>query len=125
MRLSDAMMLGSTLVKLNADAWNTCLLGVSVVATGGKDNWCNSECRARWPWIEIEFVPPPMIDAGITPRCASAIISLLTVLVEKGAITLEQAVDWVRSVEPAEDAPSEVSTNSFVNESGKIQVGSL
>ena len=61
MKLSEAILLGSTMMKLDSSCWDGCLLGVSVRA----------------------------------------------VEVERGQVTLEQVVDWVRSVEPEEAKPAE------------------
>jgi hypothetical protein len=107
MRLSTAMMLGGTVHTLNAACWDRCLLGVSIKAVGGADNWYNREAVERWPWITGVCQPPVHLLDCYTfyscPTVVTTIISQLAVYVEDGAITLEQAVDWVRQIEPSDD----------------------
>ena len=129
MKLSDAIMLGSTKTKLNPDRWLTsdgtgCLIGIGISAIcelhdiptwGGLDN----EILVRFPWLRQDF-PVPEIAKGhddvwghlngfkFTDLARAVdIISRMAYLVKAGRMTLEQAVDWIRSVEPP-DPPAEV-----------------
>ena len=96
-------MLGGTLYKLDDLDWRCCLLGVSVQASGG-DNFLNREAALRWPWINGQFHVPDLLEHHGICSSATDIISCLAIRVKRGQITFEQAVDWVRSVEPAEPA---------------------
>jgi hypothetical protein len=101
MKLSEAMMLGGTVHKLDSGSWECCLLGVSVQALGA-DNHSNLEAAARWSWIDDDFAAPESLLAFCGNLQGRIIISNLSCRVQDGTITLEQAVDWVRSVEPSE-----------------------
>lgn len=104
MRLSEAMMLGGIANTIDCDCWDGCLLGVSVKALGANQNKFNREAQTRWPWIEDKFAEPKIMADwyGDGHETASVILSNLAVMVVAGRVTLEQVVDWVRSVEPAE-----------------------
>ena len=99
MRLSEAMMLGSTTCKMEAGDWNSCALGCALNAEGvrqyaGRDGYGRSiETNDRWPWIW-----GLIDDEGTT--FAEQIWTRFDFQVCDGRMTLEQLVDYVRSIEP-------------------------
>jgi hypothetical protein len=133
MRLSEAMMLGSTITKIDSSAWNTCLLGVSVSAEGAK-NFGNFEAKIRWPWISTERVAVPdflKVPCSIpghlfwhTHESANAepqyIISCAAFHVENGDLTVDKVADWVRSVEPKEPKPRTESEQAALDANNEI-----
>ena len=150
MKLSDAMMLGVSMFRLDPSMWacrdGGCLLGVAGHAAGIKYDF-NRGCeeavdsirllRQRWPWVENVFKVPyfarelPILESGNFLHVggsdnaqADYIISFFANHVKQGTCSIEQVVDWVRSVEPSEDVPSGAGINNSVNESGKVEVAS-
>ncbi len=104
MKLSEAMMLGYTMGReLNNGSWDTCLIGISCHAVSNSYYTTLGEAYDRWPWIGIsvphpqntEFLFPPYLI--LTELCGEVIA---------GRTTIEQVVDWVRSVEPEEPTPA-------------------
>jgi hypothetical protein len=115
MKLSDAILLGSTMHKLDPACWDGCLLGVSVRAVGATSNFFNDEAQRRWPWMVGKKVAMP--DFSRYPHISlefTQVISWLDVEVNDGKVTLEQVVDWVRSVEPEESKPAEVECEALL-----------
>ena len=130
MRLSEAMMLGHTRYKLNPELWacedGGCLLGVAGYAAGvqfteeGDEDF--ERIIDRWPWL-INHVTSPAFafDCGQShlfshlhnypfENAAYCFISCLAFELKNGVVTIEQVVDWVRSVEPSEPEPVEFTT---------------
>lgn len=122
MRLSEAVMFGSVsgLKKFNPSSWDTCLIGIAVHDIGGSTP-VRVECINRWPWLNEVFDIPPLVKActvirgpfgdmptQISPASALFIISGFASQIEAGNLTLERAVDWIRSVEPAEECPADI-----------------
>jgi hypothetical protein len=98
MLLSDAIMLGSTQTTLDSNSWDQCLIGVGLHAFGITSNFCNEEGEKRWPWILKHFQTPKLGKLfGASTGSAKGTISVLAEDVQLGLITLEQAVDWIRS----------------------------
>jgi hypothetical protein len=105
MKLSTAMMLGSTTCKMVPGDWNSCALGCAGNAVGIGQGvrreasgfiWM-SDGRGRsqhiydvWPWLNGEKM---FWAALIWGKFDSKVCS--------GEITLEQLVDYVRSIEPS------------------------
>ncbi len=108
MRLSEAIMLGSTTETLDSASWQTCLLGIGLHAIDpAAENFCNDDAIRRWPWIKSTVEIPCLGSfSGGGEATPSGIISVLAGDVQKGIVTLEKVVDWVRSVEPPD--PSEL-----------------
>jgi hypothetical protein len=107
MKLSEAMMLGATAHGVDGTTWEGCLLGVSVKAVGG-NNTFNLEALARWPWIRKKVQSPEHLGYTGASCSAETLISGLAIRVMSGEVTLEQVVDWVRSVEPVNGGAGEV-----------------
>lgn len=115
MRLSDAMMLGSVTCRMERYNWNSCALGCAGNAVG-IPNWGNrghgrhNLILQAWPWL-LEECPCEMCIAVSADRKKRApwmaherymdhITSAFDFQVSYGLMTLEQLIDWVRSVEP-------------------------
>lgn len=117
MRLSDAIGLGRTLVRVHrAGDIRGCALGMSFLAIGGNpaDVGPNFESiKAEWPWLkERRFDPlysPNNSSANFIAYCKSVWLRFDD-LVMGGGMTLDQLIDWVRSVEPPEPDAPQIST---------------
>lgn len=99
MRLSMAMMLGSTTCKMEAGNINTCAMGAALNAMGVRPcarhgcDWHRVEMMCElWPWLAGN-------RGWIAPQ-ATNIIQRFDYQVCEGLMTLEQLVDYVRSIEP-------------------------
>lgn len=105
MKLSEAMMLGSTTCKMVPGDWNSCALGCAGNAVGipqierlhpeqstdGRSPWLIE----YWPWLQFDEALPGMAS----DQCIT-IWKMFDSKVCSGAMTLEQLADYVRSVEP-------------------------
>lgn len=93
MRLSDAMALGPMVAKLNRgqftlDECEGCAMGVALRATGYRGKLGNMfTVRKYWPWAT------DAVWFAITKRYFEVVA---------GTMTFEELLDYVRSVEPAE-----------------------
>ena len=111
MRLSDAIGLGRTIVKakshtvLTKDNSQGCAVGMALVAVGKKYNCDNDwdvnplykQFDDEWPWTKNRIT----MDGD----CIIFVVALFRQFDNKvmtGHWTLDQLIDWVRSVEPAE-----------------------
>lgn len=125
MKLSDAIMLGITMYELKPAAWfckdGGCLCGIALLAVNEEApiNLASAPILWEWPWLDKMFSVPPLCVGPVTNALgdpygwvsyrvggserALAIISRMASQVKRGDITLEQAVDWIRSVEPQEE----------------------
>jgi hypothetical protein len=113
MRLSDAIAVGRVLIQHpSADNYCNCALGMGLAAVGK----CKPHPRLaydaimrEWPWLgEGVKSPDWMKRYGYETMQAEFTISHAYDMVQFGVLTLDQLIDWVRSVEPAE--PEEVAT---------------
>lgn len=118
MKLSEAIMLGSVNIKLNWRHYlcdgSGCLLGMGFNAVTGATTitlFKHGEPIVQlWPWllsaIDLNGVPPQVLDAliidGYVDHTAAHVIGQWAKAIALGWTTLEKAVDWIRSVEPAE-----------------------
>jgi hypothetical protein len=79
-------------------------LGQGVKAIGAENNFLNLEADARWPWITKGAQIPQLGSFnGGGVGIVKNLISVLAFDLQLGRVTREQIVDWVRSVEPAEE----------------------
>jgi hypothetical protein len=126
-KLSEAMMLGISAFNLRPQVWacpdGGCLLGVAAHAAGIKfasSGEAIARIRIQWPWIDRKFDVPqlardlPKLRDGNFLHIADKpsggavyIISFFANHVKLGTCSIEQVVDWVRSVEPAEEVAIE------------------
>lgn len=107
MRLSEAMMLGSTTCRMIAGDINSCALGAALNAVGfpaidhnvGGSYARYDELRRLWPWLERGGYRDShfAMCSGL-----SAIYDMFDWQVCRGKMTFEQLVDYVRSIEPDE-----------------------
>lgn len=104
MRLSDAIALGRTLMcphgggstRSDARPGDGCVLDMAVVAVRGHGNW--QQAGNIWPWL----------GDGIDPDCRMYdVTAKFDCDVMAGLMTLDQLIDWVRSIEPAEPNEAE------------------
>ncbi len=113
MRLSDAVMMGYSLIKFNPTTFLTdgcgCLIGAGFAAATGRRDGFSDEMVRIWPWLKQEFATPDVLGVmkNFAPvQEAKSIIGQMAIGVSWNDQTLEQAVDWIRSVEPPD--PSEL-----------------
>lgn len=111
MRLSDAIMLGSTTCKMVPCDIDFCAIGAALNALGIPKSLdlCLAPVRHRgniamriWPWLS-----KPSHPSVHTWSYFNLIAFRFDNQVCNGLMTLEQLVDYVRSVEPAEDESPE------------------
>ena len=102
MRLSEAIALGRvTIEKPEAGNFSTCAMGMAANAVGMVHDY--KAVLQRWPWLWRDTLCPVN---WCCEEPTSAIHSLTHqfdyfVMLTK-SMTLDQLIDWVRSVEPSE-----------------------
>jgi hypothetical protein len=91
MRLSEAMILGSTIVKLQAGCWTTCAIGAAAKAVGIKaDRIGHVEgILDEWPWLEAN-----------NEAALCEIATLFDQRVCRGEMTFDELCAYVRQIEP-------------------------
>lgn len=111
MRLSEAILLGSTsvrplagrMIKFQNGETFGCALGMACTAAA-VPFFQSQEFYDEWPWLKNHFTLP--CCGGQTEYFGSSVIVHVfdyhIMEVNKPHWTLEQLVDWVRSVEPPE-----------------------
>lgn len=102
MKLSEAMMLGSTTCKMQATNWNTCAMGAAANAVGVPQGIATARLAAIkkiWPWLKGDSADANFPRFGPAHHLA-AIWRRFDNRVVWGEMTLEQLVDYVRSIEP-------------------------
>lgn len=110
MRLSDAINLGRSLVKLDAGTWHRgdrgCAICMAMAAVGKLDEWDgNREIRFElWPWLRAKTssMPLPIYLPNEDGYTLSSYVGGLATYVELGRISMDQLIDIVRSIEPDE-----------------------
>jgi hypothetical protein len=88
MRLSDAITLGSTVVKPKPGDWRTCAFGAATKAMGIPAGDID-QIEDEWPWLEANCHEP-----------LTEIIRLFDQRVCRGEMTLDQLIAHVRQIEP-------------------------
>lgn len=94
MKLSLAIMLGSTTCKMEPCDWNSCAIGSAGNAIGvpqGVENFGidrSDKLFTAWPWIAGD-----LYWLGIADRFDNQVC--------EGKMTLEELVDYVKSIEPS------------------------
>lgn len=95
MRLSVAMMLGSTTCKMVPGKWSSCALGAAANAVGIADNARRPYAiYDQWPWLRYPSPRGHSFGAEIYSRFDADVC--------RGGMTFEELVDYVRSIEPDE-----------------------
>jgi len=117
MKLSEAICLGSMLLKPSQNIFNTkdsgCALHMAMAAIGDNRGWLHAE--SVWPWImERAHVVPFGLHPWFYKDYKCLIISLFG-KVMAGEISLGQLVAWVATVEPAETQASPSDEHSQVS----------
>lgn len=90
--LSDAMMLGSTMIELKPCDWLHCAIGVAAQAAGIDMEFAGRTDRIRdqWPWL-----------ASNNDERMCEIMTLFDQRVCRGEMSFEALVQYVASIEPA------------------------
>ena len=91
MRLSQAMMLGSTVVKLRTGDLRYCAYGAALRSEGARPAY--SEVIRLWPWTQ-HGNDNYLCELGVS------VYQKFDLNVCNGEMTFEQLVDYVRSIEP-------------------------
>lgn len=91
--------------------YNWCAIGMGLAATGNtfhETGKCGGldQAKIQWPWLEKEVVNPAF--RGGEPEEAHHIISCVFIDIMEGRGTLDQLIDWVASVEPADTGVEKV-----------------
>lgn len=124
MKLSDLIISGSITVKLDPKLWLKencgCLLGMALKAIGYtyagsqgliRDGEIEPWSTIPFPWLEKGFEVPKDLSSYIGLHYNHSvekvdgliILSYFSSALENKAVTFDQAIDWVRSVEPNEE----------------------
>jgi hypothetical protein len=109
MRLSDAMATGRvTIDKLEAAKLSGCILGMACNAVGIKTNlqrYPYPQIMKKWPWLKGQTECRACGHGHGTTDFMHAIWHQFDSLVmyERPSMTVDELIDWVRSVEPAEE----------------------
>jgi hypothetical protein len=102
-KLSEAMILGSTFIKFDPNIYLVgqcgCLQGAGYAAATGKGFAQGSDIAAQWPWLKQDIDDPRFPGKS---TCGTYVINAFAFAIKRGEMTLEEVVDWVRSVEPSE-----------------------
>lgn len=100
MRLSEAIMLGSTLRPQTFTTWRdtvgTCAVGAALDAIG-KEHGLSSDVIAAWPWVFDSGYPCPA-KCGMKSRAGSIMIHLN----DDHRWTRERIAEYVATIEPKE-----------------------
>jgi hypothetical protein len=120
MRLSDAIALGRTMIKATPGrVWHSddtgCAWGMALKAAGLLEKYYDHppvigtlsvDIPLPWQWVKKSLCAP--CPCKYASSVAGVIVHLFDWHVfEKKDWTLDQLIDWVRSVEPAEEQPQE------------------
>lgn len=94
MKLSDAVTLGSSIVKLKPHSWNFCAIGAAVQAEGmmtasAKEKDIIGAALGYWPWLESN-------DNAMLEEIAN----LFDTKVCNGRMTLDQLIEYIAQIEP-------------------------
>ena len=120
--LSDAIALGRVFInKPEPGHYRCCAIGMAVAALKGAQCWSSEAyglAYKTWPWI-AEHTQVPKIAIRhhkyfphVTYDRVETIISSIFYDVCAGRVTLEQLIDWIRSVEPVETEVKECEVSS-------------
>lgn len=109
MRLSDEIVLGSSLITLNPATWLRkdcgCFIGMAAKSRGAVDSFPGSVFTA-YPWLIKRFpVPQELWNRFLSSthiEAAHCIISVYAWAVHMGDCTFEQAIAWIRANESEE-----------------------
>lgn len=110
MKLSEAMMLGSVTCKMERGNWEACGLGcagnaLGIAAGDGSNSFGNPRVQAifqQWPWLRPASVfGNACLETESLPYFGGKIARLFDEEVATGKMSLEQLVDYVRSIEPS------------------------
>lgn len=125
MRLSDAIEMGRTLIELEPALYldpecnRGCAIGMGLAAVDGKYSGRNMERMFElWPWLRFpvrERLKESESHAIENWSMEEEIGQLAWLVASYKKITLDQLIDWVRSVEPGEPEQLSVEPAETVN----------
>ena len=136
MKLSNAIATGRVLLRAHAgifvEGGYGCALGMAYKASGLVAEskivgYTMNDCFKAWPWTKQIIMKPPCKCTVGDETIGQAITHLFDIHVMQAAEwkveawTLDQLIDWVRSVERAEDAPS--SDGALAATEAHVEVG--
>lgn len=115
MRLSDAIATGRCLVTdMKNNDLSKCALGMACLASGiplfigNVSNY--AAVMDAWPWLSnVQKCPACKLEIGGT-QVIWHLFDVHVIFKQDGILTLDQLIDWVRSVEPAEETEADVQT---------------
>lgn len=124
MKLSEAILLGRiTIPQMRADDLTSCALGMASNAVGCVPIY--SAIKDQWPWLRMPIDVPCKHNVHI-PNAMLLIAHLFdTHVMDEGDMTLEKLVDYVRSIEPAEEIDPELSEQYRAEEEAAAEEGAL
>lgn len=105
MKLSDAIMTGSVLIKVwTMDSWCGCAIGMAAASLVGEQVTAQDAidmAQQEWPFLEESIYPPPCMPqlSQISKFPVETIITFAFVDVCDGMMSLESLVDMVRDIE--------------------------
>lgn len=94
MRLSDAVVLGSTMIELKPANWHSCALGAAGRAVGILPDLKHpgkvvEHILDQWPWLEANH-----------ENRMCEIVTLFDQRVCRGEMTMDQLIEHIRQIEP-------------------------
>jgi len=113
MKFSEHIVLGSTLVKFKSCVFLQegcgCLIGMAGASLGETDLGGRASAdriTELFPWLtKMRVVRCPVCSVTQYSYCES--VSCVAYHVEVGEMTFEQALDYIRSIEPADEFPNQ------------------
>jgi hypothetical protein len=123
MKFSDALVLGSTMIKFTPANFlccgHGCLRGAAYFAATGKNEIPINGDSVIWPWLDNEVPCPPGLRYCCSVGPAKYVINEIAYAVERGEWTIEQALDWIRANEPSEPSEPVLAPSSELVRVGK------
>jgi hypothetical protein len=106
MKFSERVVLGSTLIKFDSLVYLAegcgCLIGMAGAASGETNLQNGNKIQAKFPWLfEVRKADCPCCSARHYSYASS--ISCMAFHLEVGYATFEQALTYIRSIEPQDE----------------------
>lgn len=124
MKLSDAVVLGLSLVEFTPDCYLNagcgCLIGAGYAASTGKTSEYYRRVISEWPWLTQKFPVPNVIKKYEAERDATAdsIISSFAHLLAWKVVTLDECIQWIKANEPKDCAAGFTDDDQNVERTG-------
>ena len=105
MKFSDLVVLGSTIIEFDPTVYLQddcgCLIGMAAAAKHGIHNLDDGQCWVIFPWLHEKRELSCPVCGTVFPR-ASGSISCVAVHIAHRKITFDDALVYIRSIEPQE-----------------------